>query len=176
MNDLTTLSGNHDVCLKALTAHDLTDLTLLANDPNVAKNLRDAFPSPYSFHDAQEFLSLLESGVIKHTWGIYYQQQIAGVLSITPQTDIYQHTAEIGYWLGAPFHGKGIMTEAVSLATAYALREMNVQRIFAGVFAPNEASKKVLLKNGYYLEAIRKNAVIKNGVLYDDYFFVKLNT
>lgn len=176
MNNLTTLSEKKDVCLQALTAHDLADLAILANNPDIAKNLRDAFPSPYHLHDAQEFLSLIESGVIKYNWGIFYQQQIAGVISITPQSDIYHHTAEIGYWLGTPFHGKGIMTEAVSLATTYAFGEMNIQRIFAGVFEPNEASKKVLLKNGYYLEAIRKKAVIKNGILYDDHFFVKLNT
>ena len=33
---------------------------------------------------------------------------------------------------------------------------------------------KVLEKNGYYLESVRKNAVIKNGEIIDDYIWVKL--
>lgn len=176
MKTITTLTGKNDVTLKAIERSDLEDMALLANDPAVAANLRDTFPSPYSLKDAEEFLSLIEQGKVNHVWGIYAKDKIAGAITLTPQTDIYRHSAEIGYWLGAPFHGKGIMTEAVSLLTEYAFREMNILRIYAGVFAYNEASKKVLMKSGYHLEAIKIKAVIKNGVLHDEHLMVKMNT
>lgn len=175
MNSLLTITGKEGVSLQAITAKDLEDMAVLANNPRIAAFLRDSFPSPYSLNDARQFLALIQQGALQYVWGIYSADKIAGVITITPQTDIYRHTAEIGYWLGEPFHGKGIMTEAVKLATEYAFKELNLYRIFAGVFAPNEASKKVLLKNDFYLESIRKKGVIKNGQLYDDYLFVKLS-
>ncbi|NLR61795.1 GNAT family N-acetyltransferase [Chitinophaga polysaccharea] len=175
MKTIVTLTGKNDVKLKAIERSDLEDMAVLANDPAVAANLRDTFPSPYSLKDAEEFLSLIEQGKLNHVWGIYAKDKIAGAITLTPQTDIYRHSAEIGYWLGAPFHGKGIMTEAVSLLTEYAFREMNILRIYAGVFAYNEASKKVLMKSGYHLEAVKVKAVIKNDVLHDEHLMVKMN-
>ncbi len=55
----------------------------------------------------------------------------------------------MGYWLGEPFWGKGIMTEAVALFTAYIFDSFEVMRIYAGVFGSNPASAKVLQKAGY---------------------------
>ena len=33
---------------------------------------------------------------------------------------------------------------------------------------------RILEKNGFYLEGVRRKAVLKNGVLMDDYIWVKL--
>ncbi|HVI48806.1 MAG TPA: GNAT family protein [Chitinophaga sp.] len=174
MKTIITLTGRNNVTLKAIEQRDLEDMAILANDPAIAANLRDSFPSPYSLKDAEDFLALIQQGKVNHAWGIYVNDKIAGVITLTPQDDIYRHSTEIGYWLGAPYYGKGIMTEAVSLLTEYAFREMNVHRIYAGVFAYNEASKKVLLKNGYHLEAVKIKAIIKNGILHDEHLMVKM--
>ncbi|NIG55773.1 GNAT family N-acetyltransferase [Chitinophaga sp. Cy-1792] len=175
MSTVATLSGKNNVTLKAIEQRDLEEMALLANDPAIAANLRDSFPSPYTMQDAEAFYALIQEGKINHAWGIYYKDKIAGVITLTPQQDIYQHSAEIGYWLGAPFHGKGIMSEAVSLLTAYGFEAMHLLRIYAGVFAYNKASQQVLQKAGYHLEAIKKHAVIKNGVLHHEHLMVKMN-
>jgi len=175
MQAIITLTGKRDVTLKAIDRSDLQELSVLANNPAIAANLRDSFPSPYSLKDAEIFLSLIQSGKLDHVWGMYVKDKIAGVISLIRQVDIYHHAAEISYWLGAPYHGRGITTEAVSLLTAYAFRELNIYRIYAGIFAYNEASKKVLLKNGYHLEAVKVKAVIKQGQLHDEHLMVKLN-
>lgn len=175
MKTVTTLTGNHDVTLKAIEHSDLTEMSVLANNPAIAANLRDSFPSPYSLKDAETFLALIQQGKLNHVWGIYAKDKIAGVITLTPQEDIYRHSAEIGYWLGDPFHGKGIMSEAVALLTAYAFAELNIFRIYAGVFAYNEASKKVLLKNGYHQEATKIKSILKNGQLHDEHLMVKMN-
>ena len=72
------------------------------------------------------------------------------------------------------FWGKGLATKAVKKMTEYVFEHFEVVRIVAGVFAFNKSSMKVLEKNGYYLESVRKNAVIKNGEIIDDYIWVKL--
>jgi [ribosomal protein S5]-alanine N-acetyltransferase len=98
----------------------------------------------------------------------------AGVISLTFQQDIYRHSAEIGFWLGRRFHVKGIMTEALKLASQYAFNELNLYRLFAGVFAPNIASRKVLLKNRFQIEGIRRKSVIKDRHFLNDYLMAKL--
>ncbi|WP_165872220.1 GNAT family N-acetyltransferase [Tenacibaculum sp. M341] len=77
--------------------------------------------------------------------------------------------AEIGYFISKKFWGKGLATKAVKKMTEYAFENFDIVRIVAGVFDFNKSSMKVLEKNGYYLEFIRKNAVIKNGKIIDDY-------
>jgi RimJ/RimL family protein N-acetyltransferase len=58
--------------------------------------------------------------------------------------------AELGYVIGERGHwGKGCATDAVRLATAYAFLELGLQKVWATVMAPNEASRRALEKNGY---------------------------
>ncbi|NSL86243.1 GNAT family N-acetyltransferase [Chitinophaga sp. Mgbs1] len=175
MQKMTTLNGKNDIKLKAIERSDLEDMSVLANNPAIAANLRDSFPSPYSLKDAEAFLALIEEGKLKYVWGIYVKDKIAGVITLTPQEDIYRHSAEIGYWIGAPFYGKGVMSEAVALLTAYTFSELDIHRIYAGVFAYNEASKKVLLKNGFHQEAVKRKAILKNGVYHDEHLMVKMD-
>jgi RimJ/RimL family protein N-acetyltransferase len=62
----------------------------------------------------------------------------------------------------------------VHLLINYILQHFNVERIYAEVFSHNKASMKVLQKNGFHLEGIRRKAVIKNNIVMDDYVWVKL--
>jgi RimJ/RimL family protein N-acetyltransferase len=58
--------------------------------------------------------------------------------------------------------------------TAYTFLNFDIIRIEAGVFDFNKPSMRVLEKNGFELESIKKNAVIKNGKIISDYIWVKL--
>jgi RimJ/RimL family protein N-acetyltransferase len=82
--------------------------------------------------------------------------------------------AEIGYWIGEPYWGKGIAGRAVALITANGFGELNLVRIYAGVFDFNIASMKVLEKNGFQKEGIFRHAVIKNGRICDEHRYYKL--
>lgn len=84
-------------------------------------------------------------------------------------------TAELGYWLSELYWNKGIVTEAINSLTKYAFENLDIVRLQAGVFQKNEASQKVLIKCGFTMEAIHKNAVIKNDILMDELIFVYLN-
>ena len=88
--------------------------------------------------------------------------------------DVYRYSAEVGYWIAESFWGKGFATEAIKLL----LEKINnsfptIIRVYAEIFEYNKASMRVLEKNGFHLENIRKKAVIKNNVVMDDHVWVK---
>jgi RimJ/RimL family protein N-acetyltransferase len=86
-----------------------------------------------------------------------------GGIGIEPGTDVFRRSAEIGYWLGEPFWGRGLATEALRAVTDYAFRTFDICRLEAGVFDWNPASARVLEKAGYTLEGRARLAVTKDG-------------
>ena len=104
---------------------------------------------------------------------VVYNGNIAGSIGVMEKEDVYRKSIEIGYFLGERYWGKGIATTAVGLLVEYIKNNFDVIRIYAEVFSHNAASMKVLEKNGFHLEGVRKKAVIKNNVLMDDFVWVK---
>lgn len=91
-----------------------------------------------------------------------------GGIAVTLLDDVYRRTAEVGYWLGEPFWGKGIVTDAVSVIVPVAFERFNIVRLQAGVFGNNPGSMRVLQKCGFVREAVLRNAITKNGVVMDE--------
>jgi RimJ/RimL family protein N-acetyltransferase len=87
---------------------------------------------------------------------------------------IKNHKAELGYWLGKEYRGRGIITEAVGLVTKYAFDKLKLKRVSANVFSWNEASKKVLKKNSYKFEGVLKKYYEKGGKSIDVHLFAKI--
>ena len=80
--------------------------------------------------------------------------------------------AEIGYWLGHAFWGRGIATESVRAVTRHAFATWpDLRRVFALPFAPNVASARVLAKAGYRLEGVLRQSAIKDGRILDQRLF-----
>lgn len=162
------------VRLRPLRYADRERLAELANNKKIWNNLRDVFPHPYTLKDADKFLDSVKPQDPQITFAIEYNFQFAGVIGLVPQPDVYSKGAEIGYWLGEPFWGKGIASSAVKLATSYAFETLNLERLFAGVFENNEASKRVIEKCGFKHEGISRKAVFKNNKLIDEYRYGKV--
>lgn len=166
-----------EVCIRPWLQTDLEPLLLLANNKKITDNLRDFFPHPYTKADAEEWLSF-NTGVNPVTnFVIEADGYFAGAIGVMPKTDVYRKSIEIGYWLGEPYWGKGIVSNAIHLMLQKIWRDYpHVNRVYAEVFEHNKASMRVLEKNGFYLESIRKQAVIKNDMLLDDYVWVLLRS
>jgi len=77
------------------------------------------------------------------------------------------HSAEIAYWLGKPFWGRGIMTAAVGVACQFAIKRWNLVRISASIFDGNLGSMKVLEKNGFEFEGLLRGYYSKDGRFID---------
>ncbi len=162
------------IVLRPWQKEDAQALAAIANNRQVWENVRDYFPTPYTVLDAEQWLESIRAIHPVQNFAILYQGRIAGNIGIVPKDDVYRMNVEIGYFVGEEFWGKGIATEATRLLVEYIKQEFNVVRIYAEVFETNKASMRVLQKNGFYLEGIRRKAVIKNGVIMDDYVWVKL--
>ena len=76
-------------------------------------------------------------------------------------------SAEMGFWLGEVFWGRGITTEALGVLTRYAIERRHLIRLFAAPFAYNTASCRVLEKSGYVLETRLRCRAIKDGRIVD---------
>ncbi len=157
------------VRLRPLRYADKERLAKLANNKKIWNNLRDMFPYPYTLEDAVKFLDSVKQQDPQLTFAIEYEFSFAGVIGLVLQSDVYCKSAEIGYWIGEPFWGKGITTLAVKLAARYAFETLHLHRLFAGIFEGNEASKRVLEKCGFELEGICRKAVFKNNQILDEY-------
>jgi RimJ/RimL family protein N-acetyltransferase len=88
--------------------------------------------------------------------------------------DVFRQNAEIGYWLSEQYWGRGLMSKAVDMLVDHVfLQYPDIHRIYADLFAYNPASARVLQKCGFHLEAIHKNAVIKNGKVVDEHRYAR---
>lgn len=161
--------------VRPLELFDKTALAKLANNKNIWDNVRDAMPYPYKESDAAFFIALTRKEGTSQTFGIEYKDKLSGIIGLVMQKDVYQKSAELGYWVGEPFWGNGIATKAVELITKYGFEVLDLNRIFSGVFEYNIASMKVLEKNGYEKEGIFKHAIFKNNKFWDEHRFYKLN-
>ncbi len=124
-------------------------------------------PYPYPKNGAIKF--------IRHSWALQRADKIinyaitvkgfdevVGVIGFQ-DFDWPNQSAELGYWLGKPFWGKGLMTEAIGLMLELAFRKLKLHRVRAGVFADNPASVKVLMKNGFKREGVLRHRRLRYG-------------
>jgi [ribosomal protein S5]-alanine N-acetyltransferase len=163
------------VQLRPLEETDKTALAQLADNKNVWDNLRDIIPHPYTEQDAETFIRSTRLEDPRLTFAIAHRDELCGVIGLVPGADVHRRGAEIGYWIGEPFWGKGIATEAVHRITQYGFQELGLARIYTGVMAHNTGSIRVLGKNGYDFEGTFRKSIFKNGVLTDEHRFAKLN-
>lgn len=153
---------------------DLNSLILYANNIKVWNNLRNYFPHPYTEEDGKAWLDKVVDAMPAVNMAIDVDGEAVGGIGLILNSDVYVKSAEISFWLGEMYWGKGVVTEAVRQMTEYAFYYFDLMRLYAEVFENNKASMRVLEKNGYYLEGVRRKAVFKNEVLMDDYIWVKL--
>ena len=71
--------------------------------------------------------------------------------------DIPENEGEIGYWLGVPFWGQGLIPEAVREMIRYAFDELHLVRLWCGYFDGNEKSKRAQEKCGFVYHHTNKD-------------------
>jgi [ribosomal protein S5]-alanine N-acetyltransferase len=146
-----------------------------ANNLNIARQLRDRFPHPYTRDDARTFLKAAASGTPRTNFAIDVAGEAVGGLGYVPGGDVERYSAEVGYWLAEPFWNRGIITEALGLFTRYAFTELNLLRLFAVPLADNPGSIRVLEKAGYVREGILRASCVKYGQAKDQVLYAAVN-
>jgi ribosomal-protein-alanine N-acetyltransferase len=82
-----------------------------ANNRNIWRNLRDRFPHPYTAADADAWITKAEAEAPVTSHAIVVDGETVGGVGVDLGTDVRRRSAEIGYWLGEPFWGRGIATK-----------------------------------------------------------------
>jgi RimJ/RimL family protein N-acetyltransferase len=141
----------------------VSSLVRHANNRQVWRNLRDRFPHPYTVSDAEHWIHEATSMRPESHFAIAVAGEAVGGIGLELQKDVHRRSAEIGYWLGEEFWGRGIITDAVRAVTAFGFQVFDVCRIYACVFEWNPASRRVLEKAGYSLEGRLRKSVTKDG-------------
>jgi ribosomal-protein-alanine N-acetyltransferase len=163
--DLTTCT------VRSWEWRDRDSLVRHAKNRNVWLNLRDRFPHPYTLADARNWLDMVVGVKPETNFAIAIGDEAVGGVGYTIQPDVGHRSAEIGYWLGESYWGRGIATEALIAVTEHAFSNNDLCRLYAHVFAWNPASARVLEKAGYTFEGRLKKSVTKNGQTIDQLMY-----
>ena len=153
---------------------DLESLLHHANDADVVRGLSSRFPHPYTRSDGERFLSGEVVDLDDPVFAIDVDGQACGGIAARPGNDERGHSAELGYWLGKSMWGRGLMTRAVALYVPWAMQRLSLFRLQATVLDFNEASARVLLKNGFNEEGVARCAFVKNGQPHDLRVFARV--
>ncbi len=158
-----------DFILREWRREDAADVARYADNEKIARNLRDVFPHPYALADAQGFLDICIAGDPETSLfrAIEIDGRAAGSIALCRGSDVYQKTAELGYWLAEDYWGRGIMTQAVRQLCREGFSRWDIQRIYAEPFAHNAGSRRVLEKAGFSLEGVMRRGVFKRGQVCD---------
>lgn len=159
-----------DFILRPWRREDAADVAKYADNEKIARNLRDAFPHPYTLTDAQAFVNSCVEGDEDRQLcrTIEIDGHAVGSISLCLGSDVYSRTVELGYWLAEEYWGRGIMTEAVKQMCEEGTEHWDdLVRIYAEPFAHNTSSRRVLEKAGFTLEGVMRCGVCKRGRIFD---------
>ena len=148
---------------------DSAALANLLNNPRILHNLRDGLPYPYTEKDAADYIRAMRSADPESTFAfaVTLDGEVIGSAGVFRRDNIHRRTAELGYYLGEPYWGRGYMTQAARLVCARVFEGTDILRIFAEPFARNAASCRVREKAGFVCEGVMRSMAFKDGEVLD---------
>lgn len=153
---------------------DVQGLVRHANSLAIASKLRDRFPHPYTEGSAEAWLTFVATQNPRTSFAISDDTGVIGGIGLELRTDIYRRSAELGYWLGETYWGRGIMTESVRAISDWGFESLDLARVFAGVMETNRASCRVLEKAGFTMEGVLRKAIFKGDRLLDEHIYARV--
>jgi len=131
--------------LRAPMRGDVPDLVKLADNKAIAVKLA-RLPSPYTRADAVGFVEIFSQRADERPYAITLNERFIGVIGFSYHEG---QPPELGYWLGEPYWGQGLMTEAgrALIDAAHPTHQYDV--IAARALADNAGSLNVLEKLGF---------------------------
>ncbi|MGQ0455571.1 MAG: GNAT family N-acetyltransferase [Hyphomicrobium sp.] len=129
--------------LRSLTDDDAPRIAALAGEWSVA-SMTGRIPYPYSVEAAHQWVSGLAAGEM--VFGIEHAGELIGICGYTLEND---GSAQIGYWIGKPYWGRGFATEAVRALLNFGFTKGGVKRFNGRHFTDNLASARVITKLGF---------------------------
>lgn len=128
--------------LRPFQITDAPRVAMFAGDFEVAQ-MTARIPHPYGERDAREFIA---AGAIGKALAIVHANGVIGAVGLEA---VDNSRAELGYWLGRPFWGRGFVTEAARAVIDASLQWCPTLTVTASHFEDNSASQRVLAKLGF---------------------------
>ncbi len=149
--------------LRPWTLADAPDVQRICNDPLVVRGLmRMAYP--LSLEEAEKYLAArinnkLDGCDRAFAFAVTADGAIVGYCSLRTQD---AHTrAEMGYWMGREFWGRGYITEACGEVLRFGFQDLKLRRVSADYFRSNTASGRVLEKLGFTIEGCQRRHIVR---------------
>jgi len=157
--------------LREFHRQDLSSLVLHLNNPAVNAFLSTRLPHPYTEEDGVYWIECgqKEGGL---SYAIEFNNSFCGAVGVYFRKG--ESEAEIGYWLGECFWGKGIASKAVDQLCRIIFETTDIQRIYNPVTELNVRSIKVMEKSGFIKSKILKNSVSYKGESVDEWLYEKI--
>jgi ribosomal-protein-alanine N-acetyltransferase len=163
------------ITLRPWHINDLETLVNIANNPNISKYMADVFPNPYTLETGKAFIEFATTNHNSKIFAIQLNNQVIGSIGLHLQADILKKNAEIGYWIGEEYWGKGVMKEAIKKMVDYGFGHLDIVRIFARIYGTNIPSQKVIEKSHFKLEAKFEKTIFKNNEFLDELIYAIRN-
>ena len=93
------------IWVREFRSDDIAELIQHANNENVARNLEDRFPHPYTRQDAEAWLAHVAEQDRPTQFAIATEKEVIGGIGFRIHEDVYRCTAELGYWLSEDYWG-----------------------------------------------------------------------
>lgn len=156
--------------LRPFCLSDAQDVHRLAGDARIA-DTTVTIPHPYALDAAEQWIESLQGKSMagsRATFAITTtnSNQLVGTVGLI-NISVQNRRAELAYWVGVEFWGKGYCTEAVFRVIDFAREHYGSSRIVAHCFARNRASARVMEKTGMQFEGLLRSHLFKNGT-YED--------
>jgi RimJ/RimL family protein N-acetyltransferase len=131
--------------LRAPRLEDAKALAALANDRRIAENTA-RIPHPYRHDHAETFITSVNKGDGETALLVTLDGEPIGACGFG---SLDEGPCEVGYWVGAPFWGKGYATEALRAVIDHAFTDTGLDALQASARVTNPASRRVLEKCGF---------------------------
>jgi len=155
--------------LRAFALADVLPLVALAGNYEVARNTLN-IPHPYREEDARRWVQITHENYVQQTGYAFAMELratgdfIGGIgLTLARRFD----RAEAGYWVGQPYWGQGLASEALAALLRFGFEELGLNKIYATHLAENPASGRVMLKNGMVKEGELVQHTKRDGRYHD---------
>jgi RimJ/RimL family protein N-acetyltransferase len=155
--------------LRPFELSDAPRVQLLAGDRDVAAMTKN-ITHPYEDGLAEAWIGSHQERFDKREETVFAitlkgSGELIGAIGLVLKLD--QEIAELGYWVGKPYWGRGYCTEAARAALHFAFTELRLNRVHAHHFSHNPASGRVMQKAGMRHEGRLRQHVKKWGEFFD---------
>lgn len=166
---------NPEIRLRPWNTHDYESLVRYGNNKLVWRNLTDMFPHPYTQADAVAWVKIASDPGSSIFLAIDFEGEAIGGVGVIARDGNEFHTGQFGYWLGQPYWGRGVATQAARALKGLAFSGDRFKRLEAPVFAWNPPSMRVLEKIGFIREGVLRKSVLKDGQLIDSVMYAAVS-